>query len=309
MKTTQLLNIFAPESTPANAIVELSMLVLSITAVIFLVVASLLVYAIVKFRATPANADREPAQVYSSTQIELAWTIVPVLIVLVLFAATALGMIWGGRIQLETPMLFSIGFLFQFLIAGLTGVIMMASAPFDWQLSLSYFVVAHFHYIIVGGILFALFAAFYYWYPKVTGRMLSERLGTLHALVEGIRSRWSRPAALAGANPPSYAATSAGDIHRGAAAYQTFCQSCHGADGQGGPNGSAITNDSFLALASDQALRTIVLVGRPELGAPDWRGNVAGRPMSDQEVTDVVSWLSSHRVAAPGQPYVAERQR
>jgi cytochrome c oxidase subunit 1 len=90
-----------------------------------------------------------------------------------------LGTMWGGRIQFKTPMLFSIGFLFQFLIAGLTGV-MMASAPFDWQLSLSYFVVAHFHYIIVGGILFALFAAFYYWYPKVTGHMLSEQLGMLH---------------------------------------------------------------------------------------------------------------------------------
>jgi cytochrome c oxidase subunit 2 len=86
---TQLLNIFAPESTPAKAIVDLSTLVLSVTAVIFVVVASLLVYAIVKFRATPANADREPAQVYGSTQIELAWTIVPILIVIVLFAATA----------------------------------------------------------------------------------------------------------------------------------------------------------------------------------------------------------------------------
>jgi len=86
---TQLLNIFAPESTPAHAIVELSMLVLSVTAVIFVVVAGLLVYAIVNFRATPANANREPAQVYGSTQIELAWTIVPVLVVLVLFAATA----------------------------------------------------------------------------------------------------------------------------------------------------------------------------------------------------------------------------
>jgi len=90
-----------------------------------------------------------------------------------------LGTMWGGRIQFKTPMLFAIAFLFQFLIAGLTGI-MMAAAPFDWQLSLSYFVVAHFHYVIVGGILFALFAAFYYWYPKVTGRMLSERLGQLH---------------------------------------------------------------------------------------------------------------------------------
>jgi cytochrome c oxidase subunit 2 len=87
--TTHLLNIFAPESTPARAIVDLSVLVLSITALIFVVVASLLVYSIVKFRATPATADREPAQVYGSTQIELAWTVVPILIVLVLFAATA----------------------------------------------------------------------------------------------------------------------------------------------------------------------------------------------------------------------------
>jgi cytochrome c oxidase subunit I len=90
-----------------------------------------------------------------------------------------LGTIWGGRIQFKTPMLFCLAFLFQFLIAGLTGI-MLASSPFDWQLSLSYFVVAHFHYVIVGGILFALFAAFYYWYPKFTGRMLSERLGKWH---------------------------------------------------------------------------------------------------------------------------------
>src|SRR5213594_1727199 len=90
-----------------------------------------------------------------------------------------LGTMWGGKIRYAMPMLFSIAFLFQFLIAGLTGV-MLAAAPFDWQLSLSYFVVAHFHYVIVGGILFALFGAFYYWYPKITGRMLSERFGKIH---------------------------------------------------------------------------------------------------------------------------------
>src|SRR5262245_48281629 len=89
MKTTQLLNIFAPASTPTRAIVDLSTFVLTITGLIFVVVASLLVYAGVKFRATPANADREPAQVYGRTQIELAWTVVPVLITAVLFAATA----------------------------------------------------------------------------------------------------------------------------------------------------------------------------------------------------------------------------
>src|ERR1700690_2566570 len=90
-----------------------------------------------------------------------------------------LGTMWGGKIQFRTPMLFSIGFLFQFLMAGLTGI-MLACAPFDWQLGSSYFVVAHFHYVIVGGILFTIFGAFYYWFPKMSGKMYSETLGRLH---------------------------------------------------------------------------------------------------------------------------------
>ncbi|HEY4951109.1 MAG TPA: cytochrome c oxidase subunit I [Candidatus Acidoferrales bacterium] len=90
-----------------------------------------------------------------------------------------LGTMWGGKIQLRVPMLFCIGFLFQFLIAGLTGI-MLGTAPFNWQLSGSYFVVAHFHYVIVGGIVFSLFGAFYYWYPKMTGRMYNETLGKWH---------------------------------------------------------------------------------------------------------------------------------
>ncbi len=90
-----------------------------------------------------------------------------------------LGTIWGGKIQFKTPMLFCLGFLFQFLIAGLTGI-MLGTAPFNWQLGNSYFVIAHFHYVIVGGIMFCLFGAFYYWFPKVTGRMLNETLGKLH---------------------------------------------------------------------------------------------------------------------------------
>jgi cytochrome c oxidase subunit 1 len=90
-----------------------------------------------------------------------------------------LGTMWGGKILLRVPMLFCIGFLFQFLIAGLTGI-MLGAAPFNWQLSGSYFVVAHFHYVIVGGIVFALFGAFYYWYPKMSGRMYNETLGKWH---------------------------------------------------------------------------------------------------------------------------------
>jgi cytochrome c oxidase subunit 1 len=90
-----------------------------------------------------------------------------------------LGTMWGGKIIFKAPMMFCIAFLFQFLIAGLTGV-MQAAAPFDWQLTASYFVVAHFHYVIVGGILFTVFAAFYYWFPKVSGKMYSERLARIH---------------------------------------------------------------------------------------------------------------------------------
>jgi cytochrome c oxidase subunit 1 len=90
-----------------------------------------------------------------------------------------LGTMWGGHIRFDTPMLFCIGFLFQFLIAGLTGI-MLGVAPLDWQLTDSYFVVAHFHYTLIGGMLFALFGGIYYWFPKATGRMLSETLGKWH---------------------------------------------------------------------------------------------------------------------------------
>ena len=90
-----------------------------------------------------------------------------------------LATMWGGKLEFKTPMLFCIAFLFQFLVAGLTGV-MMSAAPFDWQLGSSYFVVAHFHYVIVGGILFTVFGAFYYWFPKMSGKMYSETLGKLH---------------------------------------------------------------------------------------------------------------------------------
>jgi cytochrome c oxidase subunit I len=90
-----------------------------------------------------------------------------------------LGTMWGGKIRLRTPMLFAIAFLFQFLIAGLTGI-MLGVAPFCWQLTDTYFVVAHFHYVLIGGIVFMIFSAIYYWFPKATGRMLDERLGKLH---------------------------------------------------------------------------------------------------------------------------------
>jgi cytochrome c oxidase subunit I len=90
-----------------------------------------------------------------------------------------LATIWGGKIRFEVPMLFSIAFIFQFVIAGLTGI-MLSVSPWNWQTHNSYFVVAHFHYVLIGGVVFMIFAALYYWYPKMTGRMLDDRLGKWH---------------------------------------------------------------------------------------------------------------------------------
>jgi cytochrome c oxidase cbb3-type subunit 3 len=138
-------------------------------------------------------------------------------------------------------------------------------------------------------------------FAQSAGGMLTDK--QIDVIASEIRSRWSRRGILDAATPPFYAAKSTGDTQRGELAYKTYCESCHGPGGRGGPKGSAITDDSFLSLVSDQGLRTIVIAGRPELGAPDWRGNVPGKPMSDQEVTDVVAWLASRRAQNPGQPY------
>ena len=90
-----------------------------------------------------------------------------------------LATMWGGRIRFTTSMLFLIAFVFQFLIAGLTGI-MLSVSPWDWQLHNSYFVIAHFHYVLVGAIITAIFGGMYYWFPKATGRMLDETLGKWH---------------------------------------------------------------------------------------------------------------------------------
>ncbi len=90
-----------------------------------------------------------------------------------------IGTMWGGSIAFDTPMLWSVGFLTTFLFGGLTGVI-LASPPLDFHVSDSYFVVAHFHYVVFGTVVFAMFAGFYFWWPKMTGRMLDERLGKVH---------------------------------------------------------------------------------------------------------------------------------
>ena len=138
-------------------------------------------------------------------------------------------------------------------------------------------------------------------FAESAGGMLTDK--QIDIITTELRSRWSRPSNLDAASLPPYARKSEGNVSEGEAAYKTYCQSCHGPNGRGGPKGSSITDDSFLALVSDQGLRTTVIAGRPELGAPDWRGNLPGKPMSDQEITDVVAWLASRRVKNPGKPY------
>ena len=140
-------------------------------------------------------------------------------------------------------------------------------------------------------------------FAQRAGGMLTEE--QINAITSGIFSHWGHKQVLDGANPPSYAAKVAGKVDNGQVAFGTYCAPCHGSEGGGTSKGSAITNDSFLALVSDQGLRTIVIIGRPELGAPDWRDNARGKPMTDQEVTDVVAWLASRRAQNPGQPYSA----
>ncbi|GAA4661887.1 MULTISPECIES: aa3-type cytochrome oxidase subunit I [Amycolatopsis] len=90
-----------------------------------------------------------------------------------------IGTMWKGRISFESPMLWSVGFLVTFLLGGLTGII-LASPPLDFHIHDSYFVVAHFHYVLFGTIVFATFAGVYFWFPKMTGRMLNEPLAKLH---------------------------------------------------------------------------------------------------------------------------------
>jgi cytochrome c oxidase cbb3-type subunit 3 len=138
-------------------------------------------------------------------------------------------------------------------------------------------------------------------FGQSAGGMLTD--AQVDALIKGMRSQWYKAGLLDGQNVPPYFTSKQGDVEHGKQAYSTFCASCHGTGAARGAKAGSVTDSSYLALLGDQALRTIVIAGRPDLGAPDWRNNVAGHPMTDQDVTDVVAWLSSQRSKTPGQPY------
>jgi cytochrome c oxidase cbb3-type subunit 3 len=138
-------------------------------------------------------------------------------------------------------------------------------------------------------------------FAQNSGGMLTDK--QIDVIVSGIREHWSKPDIFGGADPPPYSSSGSGDSARGSEVYAAYCSSCHGVAGRGGQKASSIVEESFLALVNDQELRMMVIAGRPELGAPDWRANIPGRPMSAQEISDVVAWLASQRPKFPGQPF------
>jgi len=140
-------------------------------------------------------------------------------------------------------------------------------------------------------------------FAQKEGGMLTDE--QVNAIIRGIRERWSKPNVLAGAAAPLYAGKAPGNPQQGDAVYATFCASCHGTDAKGGPKAGSVTGGAYLSLISDQGLRTIVIAGRPDFDAPDWRNNVAGHPMTDQQISDVVAWLAAQRPARPTQAATA----
>ena len=138
-------------------------------------------------------------------------------------------------------------------------------------------------------------------FARRSGGMLTDQ--QIDAVVNGIRARWANPSAVAAINPPPYSDSLPGDTRRGGTVFATYCASCHGDGGRGARGGSSIVDGSYLALVSDQGLRTTVIAGRPDLGAPDWRSNIRGNAMTSQDISDVVAWLSAQRPPFPGQPY------
>jgi mono/diheme cytochrome c family protein len=127
----------------------------------------------------------------------------------------------------------------------------------------------------------------------------------IDVLVRGIEERWQRPGAIASQGIPPYeggraGAGEPGNADRGRGVFAGACARCHGDDGRGRSKSGAVADPSYLALVSDQHLRTTVIAGRSDLGMPDWRGEGGAAPLTPQQVSDVVAWLAAQRRAVPG---------
>jgi cytochrome c oxidase cbb3-type subunit 3/ubiquinol-cytochrome c reductase cytochrome c subunit len=125
----------------------------------------------------------------------------------------------------------------------------------------------------------------------------------IDVIVEGMRARWKTGNPLGNEMPPPYKAGHSGDATKGQAVYSEACARCHGATKEKPGSAGSILDGSFLALLNEQTVRTTIVAGRPDIGQPDWRGHIQGRPMTDDEVTNVSAWLIAQKPAAPGQPY------
>ena len=134
--------------------------------------------------------------------------------------------------------------------------------------------------------------------PRAGGVLTDDQI---NALIHGLIARWVRPEAGRDLKLPPYA-TEIGNPGRGKAVYAAACAGCHGAEGRGGPRAGPLVDASYLALVSDQSLRTAVIAGRADLGMPDWRGYIPGRALTPREISDVVAWLVAHRRPVPGRP-------
>ena len=141
-------------------------------------------------------------------------------------------------------------------------------------------------------------------FGTVAGGELTD--AQVEALAQGMLTRWVRPETVQGGglSLPPYSALPGGSGSaaqgRGAAVYARACAGCHGPDGRGGPQGGSIVDPAYLALVSDQSLRSTVIAGRADLGHPNWKDYVPGHPLKPEEITDVVAWLAAHREPVPG---------
>lgn len=129
-------------------------------------------------------------------------------------------------------------------------------------------------------------------FAKNAGGDLTDHQITI--LADQISQRWSRPRDFIGVAVPPYSAD-LGDAKAGATVFRTKCASCHGEEGTGGPKAGSVVDPSYLALVSDQSLRTSVIAGRSDQGTPDWRSPSTGAPLTPVEISNVVAWISGHR--------------